>query len=238
MKIMKILLRNNCTGLTDKDDSDLSTEYCEEVLPQLRGLLDDLTKLPKAHYLKMCNTEGLSENDIDKQIAAQVKQDNEFNDKIKVCIARLSLIVKTAKNKCNPSTAPSNAGKSLVKLPELKINNFLTTAPTILLFFQFQNKFQTTKSSVQGITTCIKLVYLKTYLEGRALSLIENLPIVDNSYNTVWQLLEEEFLDKGLLINDTLSKIVNYKPCLSLESNSDFLIYLSIQNQRNSVNLI
>ena len=44
----------------DKEDSDLRTEYCEEVLPQLRGLLDDLTKLQKDHYLKICNTEDLS----------------------------------------------------------------------------------------------------------------------------------------------------------------------------------
>ena len=36
-------------------------------------------------------------------------------------------------------------------------------------------------SSVQGVTPSVKLVYLKSYLEGRALSLIENLPIVDNS---------------------------------------------------------
>ena len=49
MKVMKILLKNNCKGIMVKEDSDLSTEYCEEVLPQLRGLLDDLTKLQKAH---------------------------------------------------------------------------------------------------------------------------------------------------------------------------------------------
>ena len=56
-------------------------------------------------------------------------------------------------------------------------------------------------SSVQGVTPSVKLVYLKSYLEGRALSLIENLPIVDNSYTTAWQLLEEELLDKDLLIS-------------------------------------
>ena len=141
----------------------------------------DLTKLQKAHYLEICNTEGLSEDDIDKQIAAQVEQDNKFNDKVKVCIARLSLIVKTAKNQGNPSTALSNARNSLVKLPELKINNFSDNTSNNF-FFHFQNKFQTTMSSVQGVTPSVKLVYLKSYLEGRALSLIENLPIVDNSY--------------------------------------------------------
>ena len=80
MKVMKILLKYNCKGIKDKEDSDLSTEYSEEVLPQLRGLLDDLTKLQKAHYLEICNTAFLSEDDIDKQIAAQVEQDNEFNE--------------------------------------------------------------------------------------------------------------------------------------------------------------
>ena len=66
MKVMKILLKNNCKGIMVKEDSDLSTEYCEEVLPQLRGLLDDLTKLQKAHSWEICNTDGLSEDDIDK----------------------------------------------------------------------------------------------------------------------------------------------------------------------------
>ena len=31
MKVMKILLKNNCKGIMDKEDSDLNTEYCEEV---------------------------------------------------------------------------------------------------------------------------------------------------------------------------------------------------------------
>ena len=133
--MMKILLRNNCKVLMGKEDSDRSTECCEEVLPQVIGLLDDLTKLQNAHYLKMCNTEGLFEDDIDKQIAAQVEQDNEFNDKIKVCIARISLIIKTAKNQGNSSAAPSNAGKSLLKLIELKINNFSDNSSNILFLF-------------------------------------------------------------------------------------------------------
>ena len=34
MKVMKKLLRNNCKGLMDKEDFDLSIVYCEEVLPQ------------------------------------------------------------------------------------------------------------------------------------------------------------------------------------------------------------
>ena len=89
-------------------------------------------------------------------------------------------------------------------------------------------------SSVQDVTPSVKLVYLKSYLEGRALSLIENLPIVDNSYTTDWQLLEEEFFDKDLIINETLSKIINYKPCLSLESNSDFLIIIKSKTEELS----
>ena len=159
------------------------------MLPQLRGLLDDLTKLQKAYYLEICNTEGLSEDDIDKQIAAQVELDNEFNDKVKVCIARLSLIIKTAKNQGNPSTAPSNSRNSL-KLPELKINNFSENSSNNFAFFHFQNKFQTPMSSVQGVTPCVKLVYLKSYyfFYYYSLSFIENLPIVDNSCTTAWQL--------------------------------------------------
>ena len=98
-----------------KEDSDLSTEYCVEVLPQLRGLLDDLTKLQRAYYLEICNTDDLSEDDIDKQIAAQVELDNEFNDKVKVCIARLSLIIKTAKSQ--------NARNSLLPTPEIHLSN-------------------------------------------------------------------------------------------------------------------
>ena len=29
MKVMKILLKDDCKGIMDKEDSDLSTEYCE-----------------------------------------------------------------------------------------------------------------------------------------------------------------------------------------------------------------
>lgn len=47
------------------------------------------------------------------------------------------------------------------------------------------------------------LVYLKSYVKDRALSMIENMPISDDGFDQAWELLKEEFLDILLLTNDT-----------------------------------
>ena len=55
--------------------------------------------------------------------------------------------------------------------------------------------------SISGVAPTTKLVYLKSYLSGMALTLIENLSITEDNYVAAWNILKEEFLDEGFLIN-------------------------------------
>ena len=69
--------------------------------------------------------------------------------------------------------------------------------------------------------------YLKSHLKGRALSLIENLPINNNSLQEAWTILERVFLDRGDLIEKTLESIRNHKDCRSNLESRTFLEFVS-----------
>ena len=113
-----------------------------------------------------------------------------------------------------------------LKLPEFKIANFADNSKNPFDFFIFYSSFDNALNRIQGISKTVKLVYLKAYLYGRALQLVENLPIEDDSYDIAWNLLKSEFFDKDLLVNDTLSSIINWPYNESLEQTMKFITYL------------
>ena len=58
------------------------------------------------------------------------------------------------------------------------------------------------------VSKCTKLAYLKSYISVRALTLIKNLPITEDNFDAAFQILDGEFFDKDLIINSTLTEIV------------------------------
>ena len=126
-------------------------------------------------------------------------------------------------------------------MPELKIVRFSDNSSNLLAFFTFKSSFINAMESISGVALTTKLVYLKSYLSGRALTLIENLPITDENYVAAWNILEEELLDEGFLIDQGLTEIVAWPSCRSLEDTMRFTTHLKCkltELQKFNVNLL
>ena len=113
-----------------------------------------------------------------------------------------------------------------IKLPKLKILNFCDNSKDLLAFDSFRATFMNAMSSFSEITDVTKLIYLESLLGGRALSLIEHLPVNEYAFDEAWKLLEDEFLDKDFLVNSILSELINWPSCGNLTITMEFSTFL------------
>ena len=136
----------------------------------------------------------------DSEMERQVVADSEYNTKIIEMFSIIQGSYDSLISNSPLSNEPSfkmTRSNLMLKLPEVKINSFSDNNTNLFTFYQFKISFQSAMARVEGVTLANKLVYLKPYSKGRVLPLIDNYPINDDSYDTAWQVLEEEFLIRG-----------------------------------------
>lgn len=238
LRARKFALNNCFNNLLNKDMKNFSINYLREVVAQTRYDFTRLRELQNSIIVDITELQSIGEDIVDDECEKQSSQDTLFNDRIHEYLSRVTEIIelKSSVNNAGSSSAPPNPpphppphppqSPFNLKLPELKISTFTDNSRDPFEFFRFISTFNNSLNSVAGVTKSVKLVYLKSYCRGRALALIENFPIEDDSFDPAMALLEAEFLDKDLLINKTLSDIVNFKPCSCLDSSMEMLTFL------------
>ena len=78
------------------------------------------------------------------------------------------------------------------------------------------------------ITSTQKFIFLRSLLRGRALFLLQQCECTEDAdpFFPAWELLEGEFLRKGVLINASLVKIFDYPQIKALDENQNFLTFI------------
>ena len=196
LKLVKTVLTKLLNKALEKKDDEVDINYFLEVKLQAKAKFEEVLKVQKTVGLYICNMESVSEDAIDTELQAQVDKDTAYNDKTSVSLARLA--DRMAKLASTPLTSVDSTGGVAtssvnIKLPELKIASFADNSNDSFEFFRFCTSFNNALNSFKGVTKAVKLVYLKSYLQGRALALVENLPIEDDNYDLAWSLLRSEF---------------------------------------------
>ena len=152
--------------------------------------------------------------------------DTAYNDKTSVAFARLA--DRMAKLSSTPLKSVDSAGGAStssvnIKLHDLKIVSFADNSNDSFEFLRFYTSFTTALNSMKGVTKSANIVYFMSFIQGRALALVENLPIEDDSYDLAWPVFRSEFFDRDLLVNDTLSCIINWPMNSSLNETMIFI---------------
>ena len=241
MRIQKISLTKVINATLDKEHDELSREYIDLTVSQALDKLEVLKSSQQQLYQVLNNLE-LDEETKDHELQQQMDIDVAYNDKVLVGIAKIKSLVSKIETQPNviasavpsvcESAVPGPAQTALpvrLKLPEIKIGVFNDNSSDPFNFFRFKSSFHNALDSFEDTPNCVKLVYLKSYLRGRALSMIENLPITDDNLELAWDMLEEEFMDVDLLINDTLSEIISWKVCTTLNECQHFITNLKVK---------
>ena len=123
-------------------------------------------------------------------------------------------LLKSADTVSNPGSNKSVT--SMVKLPPLKLKSFDGSPELWQTFFE---NFQCAVDANEDLSEIQKLTYLRSLLEGPALSTITGLALTNNNYNIAINLLRERYDNKQLLISSHMRTL------LSLERVTNIQIY-------------
>lgn len=96
---------------------------------------------------------------------------------------------------------------SLTKLPNIEIPIF--DGKNLNQFKPFIDIFTAVIDNNSNLSSVEKLFYLRSYLKGEALSLISNLPLVNESYNEALKLLKNRFDNEFILINNHIYSLLD-----------------------------
>ena len=99
-----------------------------------------------------------------------------------------------------------------VQLPDLKCDYFTGEGTSVLQYHAFISQFNNIVGLRSNLTDGTKFTYLKNYLKGYALKLVQHLHVSDENYPVALNLLNKEFLNKDALVDNLLKKLFDLKP--------------------------
>uniref|UniRef100_A0A1B0D838 Uncharacterized protein n=1 Tax=Phlebotomus papatasi TaxID=29031 RepID=A0A1B0D838_PHLPP len=89
------------------------------------------------------------------------------------------------------------------KLPTLEVPNF---SGDHTQWLHFKGMFLSIVHNNRQLSNIQKLQYLKSYVSGNALKLIENVPLSDQNYESAWGLLQSQFDDAFTVVHHEIEK--------------------------------
>ena len=155
-------------------------------------------------HIKACTGDELSDAysaELDKQSDYSL----EFNKKLSELTGGIAQSEQT-------KTQPISEVKCDIKMPVLNCPNFSGEGSSTMEYFSFITQFNNAVGLRGNVCDSTKLSYLKSYLRGYALKVIQHLSVTDKNYSVAVKLLEKEFLDKEVLADDLYKKLLEMKP--------------------------
>ena len=98
------------------------------------------------------------------------------------------------------------------KPPTLTCGSFNGREKDKFALHNFLNQFNNVIGSRKHLSASAKMSYLVGYLKMYALKQVSHLSITDENYSVALQLLNDEFLDKEFIIDETLKNILKTMP--------------------------
>ena len=196
--------------LTD-DDSPAVIVACQEFVA---ANLDKISKCDEeinAIYEKDSSDPEVIKDDHMKKLESQTN----YSLKITTRLKELNM----------PDHKTISACKMDVKLPNLQCAFFSGEAHTATEYSAFIVQFNNVVGLRANLSESVKLTYLRSYLRGYAFKVISHLTISEENYPVVLALLEREFLNKDLIIEELFNKLTNLKP--KSETYVDLKVYVS-----------
>ena len=101
-------------------------------------------------------------------------------------------------------------------LPPIQITPYENNALNPFAYFNFKKTFKNALAGMPNLTKLQKFVYLKGYLLGEALNVVENIPVTDDGYDLAFEQLDFNFLDVDNIVDKVLGEILHCNEAKSL----------------------
>ncbi|UYV63113.1 hypothetical protein LAZ67_2003172 [Cordylochernes scorpioides] len=156
---------------------------------------------------------GIKDTD---ELLLQIEEVTDKYCKLEVKILRFT---QHFHNKANLPSSNNAVNKNYANLPKLELPFFDGKLEN---WISFSNVFKTTIIDNSQLINIVKLQYLKTCLKGKALVLVNHIPITENNFVLAWDLLEKRYDNKRDLIFNLIQRIIDL-PKLTIESSTQLL---------------
>ena len=175
-------------------------------IPFLRMLISDIKdRLDKLDQLDQSLIILLDPPRLDEEI----KYSAEYNMDVKCKLSELCLKLNSLENEENPPP-PSNPHKSVkLPLPPIHLDPFENNSNNPFGFYNFLKSFKNAIAGMPDLTCEQKFIYLKSYLKGEALNLVENIDVDVNGYDKSLLMLRSHFLNEDEIKDRTLELFIN-----------------------------
>ena len=175
------------------------------LLDQYIKTIEDSLSVIEGYDMEICT--DMSDSEIEEVVASSRVYHMDINLKLSRYKALREGLV--AKKSPDPSGTVTPGKIVKLPLPPIQIQTFENNSENPFSYFTFKKSFKNAIAGMPNLTGAQKLIYLKGYLTGEALNLIENIPVEDGKFDEAIDLLDQNFLDKDLIIDKTLSSILS-----------------------------
>lgn len=211
--LLKGRITKNLKHFESLHDEEKDTTSIEELINSLTSDFDSIIQLDQ-EVVCLSTAEQLDEeieksSDYDAFIRWEIT-------KLKRKLSELVLIAST-------DTQSTNKDCVNLPLPLIKIDTFSNNTSDPFAFFNFRKTFLNAIAGMPGLSDAQKFIYLKNYLRGEALNLVEGIEISNQGYFDAVKLLEFHFCNKDELINRVFDKLVKLEEVNGLKDVEPFV---------------
>ncbi|UYV82903.1 hypothetical protein LAZ67_22001336 [Cordylochernes scorpioides] len=183
--------------------------HCVELDAILKKILKIKQQLEQAYEYFI----GIRDTD---ELLLQIEEVTDKYCKLEVKLLRFTQHIH---NNANLPLSNNAVNKNYANLPKLELPFFYGKLEN---WISFSNVFKTTIIDNSQLTNIVKLQYLKTCLKGKALILVNHIPITENNFVLAWDILEKRYDNKRDLIFNLIQRIIDL-PKLTIESSTQLL---------------
>ena len=177
------------------DDADLSVHLLDQYIKTIEDRLSAIEDFDS----EICTDTS------DSELTVVVASSRAYHMTINLKLSEYKAIRESLMAKKSPNPSGSATPGKIVKLPlpPIQIQTFENNSENPFSYYTFKKSFKNAIAGMPNLTDTQKLIYLKGYLTGEALN------IVENSFDQAVKLLDLNFLDKELIIDKTLNAILS-----------------------------
>jgi len=186
-----------------KIEADKSESTIKAAFDTITPLINKIKELDKLILLSLYNEDSEELPD-------------EYIEELDDCTNYHLELQKTLNEHKTPkSAAPANKApraNNEAKLPELKCSSFTGEDVDSLKYHDFLTQFKNVVDFRVNLSDSSKFTYLRSYLRGYALKIVQHLTVTGENYSVALKLLENEFLNKEEIVNGLFKKLLSLSP--------------------------
>ena len=200
---------NQLEGLCDPKAAAVAAKPSETLVFTLISDVEERLKTVDEFTSEICF-------ELDDELMQEEVENNSkyvLSVKTQICMYRDSFPNKGSQNNVNIE----NCKTVKLPLPPITLESFENNSSDPFAYFTFKKTFLNALAGIPNLTNAQKLIYLKNFVKGEALSTVEHVTVNDDGFKTAFDLLDFNFLNKEEIRDRTIDTILSLSEAKSLK---------------------